>query len=200
MIKKILLSTAVILLISGCSDKKEEEQKKPEVKVETQAPLKIEIEENTNAKEIKVAEKKQDKKDNETYYFNYNGVKSKYDPNSKPANEDASVRVKPRTNIDANMHVRSPYEKVKISMLIKGLSKEFILKCSACHNDYANGVIGPSLLDKDSEFIYNSIMKFKNNKDANVLMSALVNQMKEEEVKRIADEIYNFNKEVKELK
>lgn len=200
MIKKILLSTAVILLISGCSDKKEEEQKKPEIKTETQAPLKIEIKENTNAKEIKVAEKKQDKKENETYYFNYNGVKSQYDPNSKPANEDASVRVTPRTNIDANMHVRSPYEKVKISMLIKGLSKEFILKCSACHNDYANGVIGPSLLDKDSEFIYNSIKKFKNNKDANVLMSALVNQMKEEEIKRLADEIYNFNKEVKELK
>lgn len=202
MIKKILLSTAVVLLISGCSDKKEEEKqvKNETIKVEAQAPLKIEVETNENAKEIKVAEKVQTKKENETYYFNYNGVKSKYDPNSKPANDDASVRVAPRTNIDANMHVRSPYEKVKISMLIKGLSKDFIVRCSACHNDYANGIIGPSLLNKDSDFIYNSIMKFKNNKDANVLMSALVNQMDEKSIKKLADEIYNFNKEVKELK
>ncbi len=199
MIKKILLSTAVILLISGCSEK-EEEKKVPVQKVETQKALKIEVVENKNAKEIKVAEKETKSKENETYYFNYNGVKSKYDPNSKPANEDAAVRVKPRTNIDANMHVRSPYEKVKISLLVKRLSKEFIVKCSACHNDYANGIIGPSLLDKNADEIFTSIMKFKNNKDANVLMTGLVNRMSEENVKKLADEIFEFNKEVKALK
>lgn len=200
MIKKILLSTAVILLVLGCGDKKEEEKKISSQKVETQAPLKIEVVENKNSKEIKVKEKEVKNNKNETYYFNYNGVKSKYDLNSKPANEDAAVRATPRTNIDANMHVRSPYEKVKISLLVKRLSKEFIVKCSACHNDYANGVIGPSLLDKDSDFIFNRIMKFKDNKDANVLMTGLVNRMSVEEIKRIADEIYEFNKEVKALK
>ncbi|TLP40855.1 c-type cytochrome [Arcobacter arenosus] len=197
MIKKLLLPLAIILLVSGCSEKKEE--KKVEQKVtQKQESLKIEIEENENAKEIKVAEKNEKSDKNETYYFNY-GVKSEYDPNSKPANEDASVRVKPRTSIDANMHVRSPYEKVKISMLVKRLSKEFIVKCSACHNDYANGIIGPSLLDKDDKFIYESILKFKNNKDANVLMTGLVNQMNEETIKRIAKEIFEFNKQVKEM-
>ncbi len=197
MIKKLLLPLVIILLVSGCSEKKEE--KKVEQKVtQKQESLKIEIEENENAKEIKVAEKNEKSDKNETYYFNY-GVKSEYDPNSKPANEDASVRVKPRTSIDANMHVRSPYEKVKISMLVKRLSKEFIVKCSACHNDYANGIIGPSLLDKDDKFIYESILKFKNNKDANVLMTGLVNQMDEETIKRIAKEIFEFNKQVKEM-
>ncbi len=197
MMKKLLLPLAIILLVSGCSEKKEE--KKVEQKVtQKQESLKIEIEENENAKEIKVAEKNEKSDKNETYYFNY-GVKSEYDPNSKPANEDASVRVKPRTSIDANMHVRSPYEKVKISMLVKRLSKEFIVKCSACHNDYANGIIGPSLLDKDDKFIYESILKFKNNKDANVLMTGLVNQMDEETIKRIAKEIFEFNKQVKEM-
>lgn len=197
MMKKLLLPLAIILLVSGCSEKKEE--KKVEQKVtQKQESLKIEIEENENAKEIKVAEKNEKSDKNETYYFNY-GVKSEYDPNSKPANEDASVRVKPRTSIDANMHVRSPYEKVKISMLVKRLSKEFIVKCSACHNDYANGIIGPSLLDKDDKFIYESILKFKNNKDANVLMTGLVNQMNEETIKRIAKEIFEFNKQVKEM-
>lgn len=198
MIKKILLPLTIILLVSGCSEK--EEEKKIEAKVtQIQEPLKIEVEENENAKEIKVAEKNEKADKNETYYFNY-GVKSKYDPNSKPANEDASVRIKPRTSLDANMHVRSPYEKVKISMMVKRLSKEFIVKCSACHNDYANGIIGPSLLDKDDKFIYESIMKFKGNKDANVLMTGLVNQMDEDTIKRLANEIYEFNKEIKEMR
>ncbi|WP_174247225.1 hypothetical protein [Arcobacter sp. LA11] len=200
MIKKILLSTAVILLISGCSDKKEEQKMMEKKEVATQAPLKIEVEKNENAKEIKVVQKETKKNENETYYFNYNGVKTKYDPNAEPANKDANIRVAPRSKIDANMHVRSPYEKVKISMLVKQLSKEFIVKCSACHNDYANGIIGPSLLKKDSDSIYKSIMKFKGNKDANVLMTGLVNQMSEAEIKKIADEIYEFNKQIMEMK
>ncbi len=201
MIKKILLSSAIILLLLACSDKKEE-SKVEETKKESQIqePLKIEIEKNENANEIKVAQKQTENSKNETYYFNYNGVKSKYDPNSQPANQDAAVRIKPKTHLDANMHIRSPYEKVQISMLVKKLSKNFIVKCSACHNDYANGIIGPSLLDKDSDSIFNSIIKFKNNENANVLMTGLVNQMDEKEIRDLANEIHEFNKEVRKLK
>jgi len=198
MIKKILLSAAIVLLFTACSDKEEE---KTVVKKETkQEALKIEVVKNNNIKEVKVVEKENLKNKNETYYFNYNGVKSEYDPNSQPANKDASVRTVPRTRMDANLHVRSPYEKVKVSLLVKQLSKEFIVKCSACHNDYANGIIGPSLLNKDAEFIFNSIMKFKKNKDANVLMTGLVNQMEESEIKKIANEIFEFNKQIREAK
>lgn len=200
--KTLLISSALVLLLAGCSDKKEEQQpieKKPVA--EKQAELKIEIEENKDSQAIKVVEKTKTNNKNETYYFNYKdeAAPSSYDPNSKPANDDASVRVKPRSNIDANLHVRSPYEKVQISMLVKQLSKEFIVKCSACHNDYANGVIGPSLLDKDAQFIFDNIKKFQNDKNANVLMSELVNQMQDEDIQRIADEIYRFNKEVRKL-
>ncbi|AXH12839.1 c-type cytochrome [Halarcobacter bivalviorum] len=195
MIKKILLLVALLLISSGCTEKKEKS-----TLIEKESELKIEIEENQNKEEIKVAQKEHVNKKNETYYFNYNGVKSEYDPNSKPANEDAAVRVTPRTNIEANLHIRSPYEQVQISLLVKKLSKEFIVKCSACHNDYANGIIGPSLLDKDADFIYNSILKFKNNKDANVLMTDLVKQMSDENIKKLANEIYEFNKEVRKIK
>ena len=106
----------------------------------------------------------------------------------------------PRSEIDANMHVRSPYEEVKISMMVKRLSKDFIVKCSACHNDYANGIIGPSLLNKDADFIFNSIMKFKSDKNANVLMTDLVNQMDKKEIKKLANEIYEFNKQIRDTK
>ena len=200
MIKKFILCTALIALISGCGDNKKTEETKEIIKVEnTQTPLKIEVEENSNANEIKVTPKIKDGSKNESYYYDYN-VKSEYDPNAKPANEDAAVREKPRTTIDANLNVRSPYQKVQISLLVKGLSKEFIVKCSACHNDYANGIIGPSLLDKDATFIFNQIKKFKEDKNANVLMSDLVKQMSDENIQKLADEIFAFNKEIKEMK
>lgn len=191
MIKEIILSTALIILISGCDNKKQEE-KTNSAKIEnTQTPLKIETEENVNSKEIKVAEKEKTDTKSESYYYNYN---------VKPTNEDASIREKSRTVIDANLNVRSPYEKVQISLLVKSLSKEFIVKCSACHNDYANGIIGPSLLNKDSDFIFNKIMKFKNDKKANVLMSDLVAQMSDENIKKLADEISEFNRQIKEMR
>ena len=200
MIKKIILSTTLILLISGCGDNKKPEEKKEEVKVEkVQTPLKIEVEKNENSKEIKVVEQEKTNTKGESYYYNYN-AKNEYDSNAKPANEDASVREKPRTTIDANLNVRSPYEKVQISLLVKKLSKEFIVKCSACHNDYANGIIGPSLLDKDATFIFNQIKKFKEDKNANVLMTDLVKQMSDENIQKLADEIFTFNKEIKEMK
>ena len=187
MIKKIILSTALIMLINGCDNKKQEE-KTNSAKIEnTQTPLKIEIEENVNSKEIKVVEKEKTSTKSESYYYDYN---------VKPTNEDA----KTRTTIDANLNVRNPYEKIQISLLVKSLSKEFIVKCSACHNDYANGIIGPSLLNKDANFIYNQIQKFKSDKNANVLMSDLVKQMTDENIKKLADEIFAFNKEIKELR
>ena len=102
--------------------------------------------------------------------------------------------------MDANLHVRSPYENVEVSMLVKRLSKEFIVKCSACHNDYANGVIGPSLLGKDADFIFEKISKFKDGSAKNVLMKDLVSQMDAKEIRAMPDEIYEFNKKIKEMR
>lgn len=128
MIKNILLGTLIVISIIGCSDKEKEENKKEETKKENlqskQENLKIEIEENNNKKEVKVAEKLKNGEKNESYYYDYN-VKSE--------NENSSIKEKPRSSLDANMQVRSPYEKIKVSMLVKKLSKEFIVKCSACH-------------------------------------------------------------------
>jgi cytochrome c553 len=195
MIKNILLGTLIVISIIGCSDKEKEENKKEETKKENlqskQENLKIEIEENNNKKEVKVAEKLKNGEKNESYYYDYN-VKSE--------NENSSIKEKPRSSLDANMQVRSPYEKIKVSMLVKKLSKEFIVKCSACHNDYANGIIGPSLLNKDAAFIFNQIKKFKNDVNANVLMTDLVKPMSDEEITKLSNEIYEFNRQIKEIK
>ena len=197
-IKNIILSAVVIAFV-GCGDETTE-VKKAETVVD--AP-KIEIVANENAKEIKVAVKESDGKEVNTFYkgmTNSDEFKHGYDPNSQPANEDASVRIAPRTAIDANMHVRSPYEKVKISLLVGKLSKKFIVKCSACHSDYANGVVGPSLLGKSSDDIFNNIMDFKSGKKSNVLMDGLIDHMEDSEIREIADEIFEFNAKIKEMR
>ena len=189
---------AAAVLVTGCSDNKGE-QESSQKSASPVTAAQIEIVANDNIGEIKVKEKGRDANLSKSYYYDYN-IKSEYDQNARPANEDAAVRVKPRTAIEANMNVRSPYEEVQVSMMARHLSKKFIVKCSACHNDYANGVIGPSLLDKDSDFIFNTIMKFKSGEKENVLMTDLINMMDDKEIREIADEIYQFNIELEKMR
>lgn len=191
--KKILFLTSLIIgstIFSGCgsNDKKDANQTKQTSNIATATTSSIEVSKNENANEIKVAPKAKDG-ENRAYYIDYGSEKNVQVENKKP-----------RTALDANINVRSPYEKVQLSMLVKGLSKDFILKCSACHDDYANGVIGPSLLGKSSQYIYDKIQKFKSDKTVNILMSELVMGMSDKEIKDIADEIFKFNEEIKKLK
>ena len=177
--KNIALCLSAALILTACSDKEE----KKEIQAPTNAG-KIEITQSENTYEDKVEEVAN--KDDRSYYYSYNDKKAQND--------------KTYTPVDANVRVRSPYEKVEISMLVGSLSKKFIVKCSACHNDYANGVIGPSLLDKDEAFIYDSINAFKTGTKTNVLMTELVKQMEEKELRELAKEIATFNQKIKELK
>lgn len=187
--KKIELISSLLItlaLFSGCSDNKKEESSTSK-NVQTTANVaqssNIEVSSGADTKEIKVEPKLHDES-NRAYYTDY----AKNEPE------------KPRSVLDANLNVRSPYEKVKISMMVKRLSKDFILRCSACHDDYANGIIGPSLLGKSPEYIYDKIEQFRHDKSLNVLMSDLVSQMSQDEVKKIAQEIYDFNEEMKKDK
>ncbi len=185
--KAYALALGALLLLAGCGEKKDDE-KKAEAPVAASGG--IEVSKNTKAFEHKVAEKGVDKNQSKSYYYDYNTEKKK----------TAAEPEEQRTSIDANLHVRSPYEQIEIELLVHKLSKDFIVRCSACHNDYANGIIGPSLLDKDSEFIYNSINDFKTGKQENVLMTALVKQMSDEQIQKLANEIAEFNIEIKNLR
>ena len=196
------MASGLVLLVflTGCGEEKSKDNHKEQsIAVTSVETPQIEVVANENAREIKVKEKKTDKSQSKSYYYDYN-IKSEYDPNAKPANEDASVRAKPRTAIDANINVRSPYEKVQISMLVKKLSKTFRVKCSACHDDYANGIIGPSLLTRDADYIYDKIAEFKSGKKSNPLMTDLIKMMSNDEIRALADEIYEFNKEIREMR
>lgn len=190
----ILIATFAV----GCDGNKKSEETKT-ASTQPTPSQKIEVVKNENAQEIKVAQKEHNASDSKSYYYDYD-TKSGHDLNSKPANDDASVRATPKTALDANLNVRSPYEKVQVSMLTKKLSKNFIVKCSACHNDYGNGVIGPSLLGKDANYIFEKIVKFKDGTSSNVLMSGLIDRMDEKEIRELADEIFAFNKMIQEMR
>ncbi len=181
------LAIAAVLLLAGCGEKKEEEKQAQAPAVAATASG-IEVSKNVDAYQQKVQEKAIDKNQSKSYYYDYN------------VEEKKIAEEKPRTTLDANLLVRSPYEHVEIELLVSKLSKDFIVRCSACHNDYANGIIGPSLLDKDKKYIYGTIAAYKTGKKENVLMSALVKMMSDAEIEKLADEIAAFNAKIKELR
>jgi len=188
--KKIVLTCLIggIILLSGCDKKKEEETKNKVAPAKTAV---IKITKNVVKKDTK---KKASKENGGQFYYSYN--KESASKESKAIDKYNSQTANTKTTLDAYLHIKSPYERVRITLMIKRLSREYIIKCSACHDDYANGVIGPSLLGKDKDFIYKRIMAFKNGEKKNVLMKELVSQIDNKTLKNIAQEIANFNKQI----
>jgi len=189
--KYSILCIFLLLILSACSDKKEENNAQTTDVNVSQQSGKIEVVENDNFKEQKVHVKKDDSNESKTFYYDYHQDTI----GSAQLEEEKNY-----TPLGAELKVKSPYEHVEVSMLVSKLSKNFIVRCSACHNHYANGIIGPSLLDKDSEYIFKTIARYKTGEKKNVLMKELVEQMDDKEIKALADEIYTFNQEVKKLK
>ena len=182
--KWIIPITSLMFLLHGCGGESTAKQES-----EAGSAPQIKVTKNAVDTNVKASE---DKSNSGQFYYSYNKEK-----NASEYNSEAS---KTRTTIDAYLNIKSPYEKVRITMMIKRLSNDYILRCSPCHDDYANGVIGPSLLDKDADFIYERIMDFKTGKKKNVLMKELVSQIDDQKLYDIAEEIANFNKEIRKMR
>ncbi len=182
-----MIIAVTMLYIVGCSrenDDKEYRQLSPtEGIVVTEGAVKFD----------KKADKKT-KKNTGEFYYSYNSE------NGQETDMYKEATSKVRTELDAYRDIRSPYEKVQITLMVQQLSPDYRLLCSACHDDYANGVIGPALLGKDAEYIFNRIMAFKNGKKQNPLMKQLVNRIEEKRLKAIAKEIERFNKEIQQMR
>lgn len=187
----LTLSLLILLIFNACSDKKEDKKAIMQEQNISQQAGKIEVVENDHFKEQKVQVKQDDKNESKDFYYDYHQEKKAHAQSEEENNY---------TPIGAVLKVRSPYEHVEIGLLVNQLSKNFIVKCSACHNHYANGIIGPSLLSKDSAYIFKTITEYKTGEKKNVLMKELVSQMSDQEIKALADEIYTFNQEVKKIK
>jgi len=182
--KRITLSIALLaslLIMSGCEKKetpKEVAQEAPTAKIKiTQGAVKEQKATQTQSK------------DKGQFYYSYNKAKK------EQTQEDEGHF----TTLGAYRHIRTPYEKVQISLLVNKLSHDFLVYCSACHDDYANGVIGPSLLGKSGDYIYKQLMDFKTGKRKNVLMKQLVDRLSDEQLRHLADEVAQFNKKVQKI-
>ncbi len=207
--QKTIYVIAIAALLIGCSGDKPKETKNSsaqepqevqvtEIKV-TQGEKRVEQVENQHEKELKA--------DKKGFYYAY----TEDGEGDQGADEtftrvDAQKRVKNKvvdgkvTIVQKEQSVDNPYQYVRIDLLKSALSKDFMVKCSACHDDYANGIIGPSLLEKDGNYIYGQMIKYRNDPSKNILMYDLVKYMPEDELKSLAHEVAQFNKEIRALK
>jgi cytochrome c553 len=179
--KKILF-LGIFLLFVGCSDKKSEDSNVTQ-----------NIEEVKDIKNIKVSSGQELTNDNILNQFTTYNVEGERILNLSPDGEETTTS----KQIGAIISVKNQYEKLNLDILKKKLSHNFIVKCSACHDDYANGIIGPSLLSKTSDDVFKMITAYKTGTKKNVLMKELVQNMSEKEIKELAEEIAKFNKEVR---
>jgi len=180
-VKQILFLIGVSLLFSACSQNSEKKESLKSNKIMTTNDIVITDNEKAYESKVQSAGNITDK----SYYYSYN---------QKVIDKDSK-----RSTVDANMNIRSAYENVKISHIVKKLSKNFLLKCSPCHNDYANGLIGPSLLSSDGNTIYENMMKYKSGEKKNALMTEIIAQIDYKEIKELSSEIAAFNIAVKKL-
>lgn len=190
--KKSILFVVVVLLFLGCGEKEKSEKSVSKKDIEVGQ---IEVVENKDYENTK-----REELESKGIVTGAKGDSFYYDYDKKNGTKSEVKEEKTYTPLEANLRVRTPYDEVRISLLVKKLSKNFIVKCSACHSDYANGIIGPSLIGKDKAFIYDSIMDFKTSKKTNVLMNDLVHLMDNSEIEEIAQEIAEFNEKIKKLR
>jgi cytochrome c553 len=170
----------VALLLVGCEKKEEKNERVAEPAGQIKITENVVKEEKAKAKELDKGE----------FYYSYKEAKKQ----EEQVQDEAKY-----TKLGAYRHIKN-YEAVQISLLANKLSKDFLIYCSACHDDYANGVIGPSLLGKSGDYIYKQLQEFKSGKRKNVLMVQLVRRLSDEKLKKLADEIAEFNEKVQKIK
>lgn len=194
-----ILIIVILSLFLGCSSQEKNQEKEVQ-----RGASDIEItSEKAEAHETVKKHKKELEGDKKDFYYSLKDKKINTDKSDESYTRiDAQKRVKnqaPLGQIAEKKSANSPYSYVQIDLLKSNLSKNFIVKCSSCHDNYANGIIGPSLLHKDGEFIYNQLQAYKSKSKVNVLMKDLVNNMSDKELKDLSLEIAEFNKQIRKM-
>jgi cytochrome c553 len=171
---RVIIFSAALLLFAACQS--EEETSLPD------APGKITVIDGESAS------------DNVSPLIGYS-VTGEYQVRIVPPGEDEDETTR---MIGAEAVSRSaPYSTIGRRLAERSLGKDYLVKCAPCHDDYANGVIGPSLLDRSPEDIYTVIIKYRHNEKTNRMMRSFVDKMSEGEIRDMAERISEFNKMMK---
>ena len=177
---KIITSVFFMFYLTSCFD-----NEKPKAEMLNKNTAKIEITKSKNMYDVKIKEKTSTK--DKSYYYSY----------SKKNKEESSDDSQMNRVLNANLNIKNINITNDANQIRKKLSKNFIIKCSACHSNYANGIIGPSLMSKSGKEIFDLMMKYKNNEKSNPLMDALIANMSIKEIQDISNEISELNQREK---
>lgn len=189
--KEILTSIILCVFVIGCGDNTSEKITNSKSKEEVVSNFESTNSSVNQPQKMKITIKQGSQivsDDNKFVKYNIDGEK-KIDFS---LNGDVSDTTK---QLVAQMSIKNQYEKLNLSLIKNRLSRNFIVHCSACHDDYANGVIGPSLLGKSGNEIAQMMKKYKLRQKPNALMVQLLDKMSDDEIQKIADEISEFNKQ-----
>lgn len=183
--KRLLFTLFILISFTACEDKNSE-------KGLSESNIEEKID-NSSRILVTTTESVQIEKDNPFITYDLDGnrvVRISPDGEETPLTKE----------LGALISIKNSYEKLNSKILAQRLSKNYIVKCSSCHDNYANGVIGPSLLDKSENQIFDMIKAYQNKTKVNVLMKDLISKMQDDEIKSLASEIANLNKELKDIK
>jgi len=78
------------------------------------------------------------------------------------------------------------------------VSKLYRRNCASCHGVNGEGGVGPKLIGKSAEYILSQLHAFKTGKRKNYVMFGLLNNLKEEDLQKLAQEIGTFAQKMKE--
>lgn len=199
---KIIASILLLFVLFGCSSSENNKTEKP---VEREAKDIVITQEKRVERQEESKHKEELEGDKKGFYYSLKEKKIKTDTTEETYTRlDAQKNIRNKDSISqiqerSSKKYDSPYSYIQMDLLKSTLSKNFIVKCSSCHDNYANGIIGPSLLHKDDKFIYGTLQAYKTKEKANVLMKDLVNNMSDEELKNLSVEIAQFNKQVRQM-
>lgn len=111
------------------------------------------------------------------------GTQSAAAPAAQPTSQ------KPAEEMDEQAAALAEMEKEAAKM---GLSKLYIVKCSACHGRDGKGPIGPSIAGKGYDYNMDALMKYKNGQVQNTMMKGLLENTSVEELEMLAKEVSSF--------
>jgi len=128
---------------------------------------------------------------------NLSGAKSAAEPvktEAIGAKEVAKEQEKKKKELDAKLQALKNKAGNMAAFKVSPLYKQ---KCASCHGVNGEGIIGPKLIGKSAEEVYQALNDFKSGKRKNYVMYGLLSKMDEAQIRALSDEIGAFSEKVK---
>ncbi|WP_292655511.1 c-type cytochrome [Nitratifractor sp.] len=109
--------------------------------------------------------------------------------------ETNAVKPQSKKEDEAAKKLKALQERAGNLMAFK-VSPLYKQKCSSCHGVNGEGIIGPKLIGKSSDFILKALEDFKSGKRKNYVMYGLLSKMDEGQLKALAEEIGTFQQKL----